>query len=155
MCTHGSAEPHQGAHPCPAFDLVMPGRRLTLRVDAEVHQKEKKICLFGLSFPKCYSNTSWWLILGGKPRSSTFKPKENLVEKIKGKQETADCVSSALPYFLCIRENPGCPEDSSAGWAGKRKPTVTSCVPMAGHQGRLRVSPLAVTLLWACHVLIF
>lgn len=42
MCTHGSAEPHQGAHPCPAFDLVMPGRRLTLRVDAELHQKEKK-----------------------------------------------------------------------------------------------------------------
>lgn len=100
-------------------------------------KKRKKICLFGLSFPKCYSNTSWWLILGGKPLSSTFKPKENLVEKIKGKQETADCVSSALPSFLCIWENPGCPEDSSAGWAGKRKPTVTSCVPMAGHQGRL------------------
>lgn len=52
MCTHGSAEPHQGAHPCPAFDLVMPGRRLTLRVDAELHQKEKKKSAFlGSHFP--------------------------------------------------------------------------------------------------------
>lgn len=51
--------------------------------------------------------------------SSTFKPKENLVGKIKGKEETAACVSVALLYFLCIRENPDCPKDSSAGWAGR------------------------------------
>lgn len=49
--------------------------------------------------------------------SSTFKPKENLVDKIEGKEETA--VSVALLYFLCTRENPDRPEDSSAGWAGR------------------------------------
>lgn len=42
VCARGSAEPHQGAHQCPAFDLVMLGRRPHTESGAELHQKEKK-----------------------------------------------------------------------------------------------------------------
>lgn len=116
------------------------GDILTLRVDAELHHKP---CLVRFSFPKCYSNSSWWLIRGSKPSEFNFqtKGKRTRANGGKKKRQHRHRVEDGPLLSVHARLWPGFSEEGSVGWAGRGKPSIASCPMWLSHRGRFRISP--------------
>lgn len=73
--------------------------------------------------------------------SSTFKPKENVLEQIRGKEETA-APSEGRPLAFCACQTATrFSEEGSVDWAGRGKPSIASCPVWLSHRGRFRISP--------------